>query len=571
MLKRRNICFHLPGYLDPVSQELRRLESAQIIDRLAAGDPSVWFDPVSDPAGAHEFRNRVGWIDLPLWMERKAERLASIATELHQAGFTDGVLIGMGGSSLAPEVFAAMPRPQSTALRLQILDTTNPDAVTQVFQSIDWSKTVFFISSKSGTTLETSVLAELCYERVAAQLGPDCAGQSFVAMTDPGTPLVKLAMERGFRHLCLAPPTVGGRYSVFSVFGLLPAAFLGISIPTLLHQANAARTDCLNERLHENPAAFLGATLGTLARAGIDKLHLIASQKLGPFCDWVEQLIAESSGKQQQGIIPLIDLTPRSSPQPQDDAIRCLIRFADDVRLSALSETLGNDGRPLIDIVLSTWNDLFSEFYRWEIATAIACATLKVNPFDQPDVEASKHHTRKTLAQSIQSPTSGMPSIYCEGIHISSSEPIVGNDLGLILHAFIHLAAPGGVIALQAFLPPTDGLLRVALVRLREQLISRYRLSVTLGFGPRFLHSTGQLHKGYSSRVSCIQLTARPTCDIALPGKSTTLGMLHAAQATGDDKALRDKQVRVLRLALGSDLCLSLQRLEQAIDRTLSH
>jgi glucose-6-phosphate isomerase len=440
-----------------------------------------------------------------------------------RAEFSRVVLCGMGGSSLAPEVlwrtFGGAPGYPS----LHVLDSTDPRAVRQAERGGDLAKTLFIISSKSGTTQESDSFFRYFWERTGGR------GSQFVAITDPGTPLEKLAGERGFRRAFLNPPDIGGRYSALSFFGLVPAALIGVEVDTLLHRAHRMAEACAGwVPTLENPAAWLGAILGEGALAGRDKATFVLSPGIASFGLWAEQLIAESTGKEGKGILPVAD-EPLGRPEVYGgDRVFVSIALAGeaDSGIESRLAELEKAGHPVVHLRLDDRYDVGQEFFRWEFATAVAGAVLGINPFDQPNVAESKANTKAVLAKrSAPSPAA------------SAAE----------LEKFLAVIKPGDYLAIMAYLPPTpENDRRLAAIRLR--LRDRLRVATTLGYGPRFLHSTGQLHKGGPPVGHFLQIVDRVRDDLPIPGEPFGFGELAAAQAEGDLVALRGRGRSAIRI-----------------------
>ena len=470
-----------------VAQRLAQLEDAHVPRRIWDRDPTVWKD---DP-GTPEIADRLGWLTVVGAMLDETATLTAFAAEI-RASCDRVVLCGMGGSSLAPEVLRRTFGSARGHPSLVVLDSTDPRAVAAAAAG-DLTRTLFLVSSKSGTTLETDCFFRYFWERARGR------GDQFVAITDPDTPLARLARESGFRQAFLNPPDIGGRYSALSYFGLVPAALLGIDVRRLLQRAQRVAEACAREvPAVDNPAARLGAILGAAAMDGRDKLTFVLSPGIASLGLWAEQLIAESTGKEGKGLIP----APGESPEGPD-------RLAAEVRLSAPYE-------------------LGQEFFRWEFATAVAGAILRINPFDQPNVAETKANTTAALASRV-APAPPVPSSAAE------------------LRAFLAAIRPGDYLALMAYLPPTaeyDRRLEAIRLRLRDRL----KVATTLGYGPRLLHSTGQLHKGGPPGGHFLQITEAAREDVAIPGKPFTFGALEAAQAAADLRALRARGRPALRV-----------------------
>lgn len=552
---------HLGGYQNAADAALAELRAQNVVARIWARDHTVWRD---DPT---EIVNRLGWLDSPDAMQQELGSIDALVGAVRAAGYTHVLLLGMGGSSLAPEVFARTFGVREGYLNLDVLDSTDPGAVLAYAQRLDFSKTLFIVSTKSGGTVETLSFFKYFYNRVADALGPDDAGAHFIAITDPGSSLQKLAEKYGFRATFLNDPDIGGRYSALSFFGLVPAGLVGVDLARLLARAQIAARASTHA---EGDAARLGAIMGALAKAGRDKLTLVLSPALSSFGDWVEQLVAESTGKAGTGILPVVG-EPLGSPAAySDDRLFVYVRLAGDTTRDAALAALQAAGHPVVRLDLSDLYDLGQQYFLWEFATAVAGQRLGIQPFDQPNVESAKVLAREMVAR------------YHETGKLPTQTPaLVDGDLAVYgavdvdspesaLRQFIAQAAPGSYIALHAYIPPTaaaDG----ALLALRTALRDATRRAVTVGYGPRFLHSTGQLHKGDAGNGLFIQFTAHMPQDAAIPdeaaqpGSSMTFGVLKDAQALGDRQALLDANRRVLRVDLGADIVGGLARLAGAL------
>ena len=543
----------------PVDARLSQWRAAGLGRRLWAKDPTVWFEePVAGIV------DRLGWLDLPATMAGKIEGIERFADQVCAEGTRHVVLLGMGGSSLAPEVFAAALGAGAPYPELIVLDSTHPAAVAEVERRIDIARTLFLVSSKSGTTIETLSLFRIFWRR-AGETGSG-PGRHFVAITDAGSPLADLAAERGFRNTFLAPPDVGGRYSALSVFGLVPAALAGMDIRRLLAGASAMAEACGPEVAEtENPALILGAALAELARSGRDKVTFLTSPALNALPAWIEQLIAESIGKEGIGIVPVAGEAPGDLEAYGDDRFFVSIRLAGDEAGAGdgpgeasgpLLLALIAAGRPLARIELSDVTGLAQEMFRWQVAVVAAAAALGVHPFDQPDVEIAKELTRQAMA-----PQGAETAEVDPADSIGTGDP---EALRKALSAWTGGARPGDYVALQAYLAPTEGTTK-ALAGIRLALGDRLTLAVTLGFGPRFLHSTGQLHKGGPDNGLFLQLVDQPDDDIAIPETDYGFAALIRAQALGDLKALKQRRRRVLRVDLGPDTAAGLAALAEAL------
>ena len=550
-----------------VEQAITRAEAEGLLRRIRARDHRVW---KPDPT---EISDRLGWLDVAARMEPAVADLERFAAAVRAAGYSDALLLGMGGSSLAPEVLARTFGPQPGGLRLTVLDSTDPCAVAARTAPLDLRTTLFLVATKSGGTVETVSLFKYCYNLAAAELGGEAVGEHFVAITDPGSGLADLAAQYRFRHTFLGDPTIGGRYSALSVFGLVPAALLGLDLRALLRRAQQAAADAApdrNPRAGGNVAARLGIVLGTAAAAGRDKLTLLCGAELASFGDWVEQLIAESTGKEGRGILPVVGEPPAPPREYGGDRLFVWLRHGADRSTAAAAERLRAAGQPLVTLKLDDHYDVAAQFFVWELATAVAGALLGINPFDQPDVEAAKVQARQMVAA------------YHAAGHLPAEEPALRAD-GLALHGevsgstpaqalarFVDAAPAGAYLAIQAYVPPapeTDA----ALQELRRALRARTGLATTSGYGPRFLHSTGQLHKGDAGRGRCLQIVTASAPDLPIPDQAgappaaLSFDVLKQAQALGDRQALVAAGRAVLAIHASGDPAPALAQLAEAL------
>ena len=536
-----------------VDQTLAELKEKQVMARIWNGDHTLW---KPEPA---EITNRLGWLHIAEAMLEDVPRLQKLAQDVQHAGYTHCLLLGMGGSSLAPEVFSKVFGQGADGLSLSVLDSTDPGAVLNFAEQLDLVRTLFIVATKSGGTAETLSFFKFFYNQVAGAVGTEGAGEHFVAITDPGSKLADLAAQYGFHQTFLNDPNIGGRYSVLSYFGLVPAALVGVDLQALLDRALAMSSHCASsDAPHEggNPGARLGAILGTLAQAGRDKVTFAVSPAIASFGDWVEQLIAESTGKEGKGILPVVG-EPLGSPQAYgDDRLFVHLKLEGDETHDVALQALAAAGHPVVRLDLGDRYDLGGQFFLWEMATAVAGHLLGINPFIQPNVEAAKVLARQMVAE------------YAAKGALPSTEAV--QPTGQALASFLAYAQPGDYIALQAYLQPTSETSE-ALAALRLGLRDRSRLATTLGYGPRFLHSTGQLHKGDAGNGLFIQFTADDAVDASIPDQagapesSITFGVLKAAQALGDKQALLDADRRVIRFHLGEDVVRGLKQLTGAL------
>ena len=531
----------LGAYQAAVDQALAQMAAADVLKRIEQRDYTVWRD---DPA---EIRNRLGWLDAPAGMGTTVPRLQALRQTLLAEGYSDVLLLGMGGSSLAPEVFYNIFGGDPAGLRLAVLDSTDPGAVLAQAARLNPATTLFIVATKSGGTVETFSFFKYFYNWTVDALGAEAAGAHFVAITDPGSKLQAVAGQLQFRDTFLADPNVGGRYSALTFFGLLPAALVGVDVAQLLDRAQAVRKD---------DGATLGAILGALAKAGRDKVTFVTSPALANFGDWVEQLIAESTGKDGTGILPVVGEALGDPAVYGADRLFVYLRLAGadaaqgahDAALAALAAA----GHPVVTIRLHDLYDVGGQFFLWELATAVAGHLLGIQPFDQPNVESAKVLARQMVAA------------YHELGRLPEDTPAPLSSTAL--RAFLAASRPGDYIALQAYVPPTPAT-TAALNALRLALRDRLHLATTVGYGPRFLHSTGQLHKGDGNNGLFIQFTADVLQDAPIPDEAgaaasgMSFGVLIQAQALGDGQALRDAGRRVIRFHLGTDVVGGLERL----------
>jgi transaldolase/glucose-6-phosphate isomerase len=538
-------------YLSQVGEALERLNRDRVVERIWARDHTVW---KPQPA---EIANRLGWLHSGEMMVDNVHRLETFAEGVLADGYTRALLLGMGGSSLAPQVLRQTFGVAEGYLDLAVLDSTDPQFVLAHAEPLRADRTLFIVSTKSGTTVETLSLFKFFFNRAAAELGKERVGAHFVAVTDPHSQLADVAGRLNFRKTFLNDPNIGGRYSALSYFGLVPAALLGLDLERLLDRALAGAASCApSVKVQDNPGAWLGATVGELANSGRDKLTLVTSPAIASFGNWIEQLIAESTGKEGHGVLPVVG-EPLGPPDSYgNDRLFVHLRLngdqTQDDRLTAPERA----GSPVVHLPLHDVYDLGSQFFVWEMATAVAGHIIGINPFDQPNVEATKSLARQMVAQFTA--TGKLPS----GV----SSPVTGETL----RQFVAQAQPGEYVALQAYLQPsaeTEAALQALRIRLRDRL----RLATTLGYGPRFLHSTGQLHKGDAGRGLFIQFTADDLRDVDIPdeagspGSSVTFGVLKAAEALGDQQALLNAGRRVIRFHLGTNVVDGLHELTEAL------
>jgi transaldolase/glucose-6-phosphate isomerase len=535
--------------------------AGDIATRIWHRDPDLW--KPGDSAHAAVINNRLGWLDVIGGMHERLPELEALAAEVREAGWRDCVLLGMGGSSLCPEVLRSSFGSAEGQPALHVLDTTDPLAIARVTGAIDPGATGYIVSSKSGTTLETLSHVAHFWEVTAAVT--DNPGSHFVAVTDPGTPLATLAQERRFLHLYRNPPDIGGRYSALSMFGLVPAAVIGIDCRLLLERAASMRRNCAAGVPGDlNCGLSLGAVMGALHDQGRDKVTILAPREIEAFSLWAEQLIAESTGKEGKGIIPIGDEPIGAPGVYSEDRLFVALRIGDNPDFDRSLEALRGAGHPVVSFDLADKYDLAAEFFRWEFATAVAGAHLAIDPFDEPNVQESKDNTRAVLEQYQQSGAlPDEPAAVTDGA-LRVYGDVSGASASGALAAHLDTARSGDYVALMAYVTPDDANQR-ALQRLRVAIRDTRRVATTLGFGPRFLHSTGQLHKGGPNTGVYIQITADDGTDVAIPGQPFTFSILKRAQAAGDLQSLRSHGRRVVRVHIAGDLDAGLASLTDAV------
>jgi transaldolase/glucose-6-phosphate isomerase len=528
--RRQLIVSRLGGLAQALVERVANSEEQNAVRRMWNIDPALWTD---DPAGQAEIKIRLGWLDLPETSRAALPEIRDFATQTHAAGFTHFLLLGMGGSSLAPEVMSLVFNVQPYTFN--ILDSTDPGQVAETAAKFPLEQTMFIVSSKSGGTAEVNAMLDYFWAKATEAFGEN-AGKHFIAITDPGTSLEKLAKERGFARIFNADPTVGGRYSVLTHFGLVPLALMGIDIDKFLARAGWMSAQCGPDvPVERNPGLVLGALMAQAALEGRDKLTIVADPGLESIGSWLEQLIAESTGKQGRGVVP-IDLEPLGKPSEYGND-RVFVYLRKSGEHDAALDALQRAGQPLVAFAMSDPYDLAAEFYRWEFATGIACAVLGVNAFDQPDVQDAKDRTKAKIAE-----------YKATGV-VSPGTFVSVEDAPAALEAFLASAKAGDYIAINAYLRRNPAM-EAALTELRLKLRAKTGCATTVGFGPRFLHSTGQLHKGGADHGLFLQITADSAADIDIPGQGMTFGALERAQALGDFEALAARERRILRIHL---------------------
>jgi transaldolase / glucose-6-phosphate isomerase len=546
-------------------------DESKKVKRLWTGDATLW-------TGRDEAK-WLGWLTIVEEQRQNIRRFSNFAAEVKDAGFSHLLLLGMGGSSLCPEVFSKSLGRVEGFPELHVLDSTDPAQVRTFANKIDPAKTLFFVSSKSGTTLEPNIFKQFFFERARQAVG-DQAGQRFIAITDPGSKLRQEAENDRFRKIFLGVPSIGGRYSALSDFGMAPAAAMGIDVSGFLDHTNEMISACGAEvTAFENPGVILGAVLGVAHNFGRDKVTIIASPGIYDLGAWLEQLLAESTGKNGKGLIPVDRELVTTPDHYGDDRIFVYLRLESgpDTSQDAAISALERAGHPVVTILVSDVYHLGQELFRWEIATAVAGSIIGINPFDQPDVEASKVETRK-LTEAYERTGSlpdEAPIFEANGIKLFADQKnamaldIADESLTGYLTAHLDRLGAGDYFALLAYLEMNQAH-EETLQKSRHAVRDARKVATCLGFGPRFLHSTGQAYKGGPNSGVFLQVTCDDVVDVPVPGQKYTFGVVKAAQARGDFAVLTERGRRALRVHLGADVDAGLKKLRSAIEQAVN-
>ncbi|NJO06205.1 MAG: bifunctional transaldolase/phosoglucose isomerase [Chloroflexaceae bacterium] len=547
---------HLGAYEAAGAAALEEMRQNETLKRIWEHDHTVWKD---DPT---EISNRLGWLHSPEVMPEHLPAINALIEAVRNEGYTHALLMGMGGSSLAPEVFRKAFGVAEGYLDLAVLDSTDPGAVLAFADALDMRRTLFVVSTKSGGTVETLSFFKYFYNKVVEAVGTDAAGQHFIAITDPGSKLETLAKTYNFRATFLNDPDIGGRYSALSFFGLVLAGLVGVDLAKLLNRTSIMAANCESSNCVVNGNNYggqLGAAMGELAKAGRDKLTLITAHDLANFGDWVEQLVAESMGKEGKGILPVV-AEPLGAPDVYgNDRVFVFMHSRDEHADTEAMEALKQAGHPVIHIHYDDVYDMGSLMFLWEVATAVAGVRLNINPFDQPNVESAKVLARQMVVAYEKEGKLPDPAPTLEAERMAVYADTSGDTPGALLRSFLDQIKAGDYVTLQAYVQPTDDT-SAALDRLRLRIRDQYRVATTSSYGPRFLHSTGQLHKGDAGNGLFIQFTSTPPQDAPIPdeagqdGSAMNFGVLILSQALGDRQALLDNGRRVIRFHLHSDV-----------------
>jgi len=557
------ITMKLGSYQSDVDARIKELQGKNFAEGFWQKDASLW---KNDAKAQESIRSFMGWLRIAETMTQSVPALEQFAAEAETAGFKHVVVMGMGGSTMAPIVFQKSFLKGENGLELSILDTTDAGTVLQIEKSIPLADTLFIVASKSGTTAEPLAFGDYFYAKVKEIKG-EKAGENFIAITDPGTPFVATAQQQGYRRIFLNYADIGGRYSGLSYFGLVPAALYGINVGELLERTIRMMRACgAYGSVDHNPGVELGVALGELSRRGRDKLTLVVPPSLNDLGLWMEQLVAESTGKEDKGILPVAG-EPLGEPGVySDDRVFVYVGYkneADEANKRKLDQ-LSKAGHPVITIEMEEELDLGQELFRWEVAIPVAGAVLNINPFDQPNVQESKSNTDRLIGVVEKEGNLPEEEVALEEDGLKFYAPTNAASAVSLLEEFFNQANYGDYVSIQAYLTETSEV-NEALQQIREYVQQHLHVATTTGYGPRFLHSTGQYHKGGPNSGLFLQLTADTVQDIQLPGRSYTFGTLKNAQAQGDLQALRKHGRRALRVHLGKDAAKGLQSLQKAL------
>ncbi|HUC28088.1 MAG TPA: bifunctional transaldolase/phosoglucose isomerase [Candidatus Acidoferrum sp.] len=556
-----------------VNKTVADWQSGKKVERLWQRDASLWT--------GNDEANWLGWLDIVDEQIAQQDQLQKIAKEVQQRSFQHVLLLGMGGSSLCPEVLRVTFGRLTHYPTLHVLDSTDPAQVKVFEHLIDIPKTLFIVSSKSGSTLEPNIFKQYFFERTKQAIGVTKAGSHFMAITDPGSKMQQVAEADRFLHIFFGKPSIGGRYSALSNFGMVPAALMGLDTKKFLGRAADMMRSCKDSLVEQNPGAMLGAILGTAANAGRDKVTIITSPGISDLGAWLEQLLAESTGKNGKGMIP-VDREELSQPNVYgNDRVFVYLRLesapdaSDDAKIDAIEKA----GHPVVHISISDPYDLGAEFFRWEIATAVAGSIIGINAFNQPDVEASKIATRNLTSEYEK--TGSLPpekpiledagaKLFTDEKNAAELAKAAGGDNSLAGYLKAHLSriTAGDYFAVLGYIQ-MNAENEQSLQSIRHSVRDKKHVATCLGFGPRFLHSTGQAYKGGPNSGVFLQITCDDSVELPVPGQKYTFGIVKAAQARGDFQVLAERGRRALRVHLGSNLKAGLATLHSAVQKAL--
>lgn len=560
----------LSSFEQEIQDSRSRSHDSEVVSRIWERDYKLWKQTPD------EIANRLGWLDLPQSMQDKLIHIERFSKEIRNSGFTDVVVLGMGGSSLCCEVFSNIFGPgDSSYPELHVLDTTHPSLIKKLTNSLEFKSTLIVVSTKSGTTLETTSLMKFFYRQYVNKLGKESAGSHFIAITDPGTKLEELSAELNFRKVFINNPEIGGRFSVLSYFGLVPASLMGVDISKLLRSANSAYSLARIEQLsgkESNTSASMGIALGTLAKNKVNKMYVVTSAGLKSFNDWLEQLVAESTGKEGKSILPIYESSFRDQHYYGKNAFFLFIGFKDDESVQQYFRSATGINHPSFNLAIEDKYDLGALFFFMEFAVAVAGYEMGINPFDQPNVEDTKIQTKRLV------------ETYIRNGSLEEQEHDF-EQTGIIFRDSYEFGGPAGFtswltniienegkeyVCLQAFLEPSEEI-ESGLSELKDSIERKYGVPVITGFGPRYLHSTGQLHKGDAGKGIFIQITSDIDQDLDIPESTgsddshLTFGVLITAQSLGDYVALREINRDTLRIHLAGQPARKLEVLSELL------
>ncbi|MEE9429945.1 MAG: hypothetical protein V3V16_02825 [Melioribacteraceae bacterium] len=548
-MSNTSVKFYFNKYENSIQESFVQLQNEKIVERIWKKDFTVWSEKPEEVA------NRLDWLQSPDETLSHIDEINSFVESVKADGFTNALLLGMGGSSLAPEVFRLSFGVKEGYLDLSVLDSTDPGQVLKYAEDLDPEKTLYIVSTKSGGTIETLSFFKYFFTLCKNKLGAEKVGKHFLAITDPGSKLEEMATELNFRKIFINNPNIGGRYSVLSFFGSVPAALVGVDLAQLLNNTKSIVEESKSER---NISAEIGVAIGELAKLGRDKLTFVYSEKINSFGTWVEQLIAESTGKDGVGILPVENEMLESPEYYSDDRVFVYTHFENDNSFSSKIEALKNAGHPVIEIILKDVYDLGGELFRWEFATAIAGWKLGIQPFDQPNVESAKIEAKAMINSYFEKGELPELEVTLEenGIKLygNTKEQTLPNSLNEFLNN-LNDKTKYNYVSIHAYVTPTEKM-TASLQELRSKIQIKYKSAVTVGFGPRFLHSTGQLHKGDAGKGLFIQFTSLVSQDVAIPDEpgddesNFTFGVLITAQLLGDRQALLNANRKVITIDL---------------------
>jgi len=554
----------LGKYDSLVKEKITELNDQKIVQRIWDKDHTVWRD---DP---NDISNRLGWLDCADVARRKFDEINEFVDQIKSEGFKNVLLMGMGGSSLAPEVFAKIFGVKEGHLNLSVIDSTHPNAVKEMEENLDPKETLYIVSTKSGGTVETISFMKRFYNDTINAFGEENVGKHFTAITDPGSGLESMAKELKFRKIFLNDPNIGGRYSALSLFGIVPAALIGVDLTELF---NAVQNLINQSKEENNSVSQLGVAIGVLAEQGVDKLTFILSDELKPFGAWAEQLIAESTGKEGKGILPVEGEELLAPSEYSHDRLFVNLRLSDDNKYSQQVSTFVEAGFPVIEIAIDSINGLGAEFFKWEMATVIASWVINIQPFDQPNVESAKVIAKKMMSDYLEyGKLNGLtPTLVDDNIKVYGE--VESESISEVLSEFLkniikneNEIVERNYISIQAYIK-MDNETEKVLHDFRTKLQKKYKVATTVGFGPRFLHSTGQLHKGDSGNGFFIQIISKSENDVSIPdeaGKdesSVTFGVLIESQALGDRGALLENNRKIIRFDISNNIAEGINRL----------